>query len=108
MPAKTQAAMPGAAHPHSMSSAHVHRLEHASGWTKAVDRCGIDAGSISEQVLKVCASVPPPGMQLSPHTVSPGTGVLLPGQPAPLAAEMAGPLAEQAQTQQLGSVSCPL
>jgi len=34
---------------------------------------------------------PPPGMQLSPHTVSPGTGVELPGQPAPFAAEMAGP-----------------
>lgn len=33
MPAKTQAAMPGAAHPHSMLSAHVHRLEHASGCT---------------------------------------------------------------------------
>lgn len=72
--------------------------------------CGIDAGSVSEQVLQVCVcvSVPPPGMQLSPHTVSPGTGVLLPGQPAPLAAEMAGPVAEQAQTQQQGSVSCPL
>lgn len=32
-----------------------------------------------------------PGMQLSPHTVKPGTGVELPGQPAPLAAEIAGP-----------------
>ena len=32
-----------------------------------------------------------PGMQLSPHTVNPGTGVVLPGHPAPLAAEMAGP-----------------
>lgn len=44
-----------------------------------------------QQEDAACADSDPPGMQLSPHTVSPGTGVEFPGQPAPFAAEMAGP-----------------
>ena len=42
--------------------------------------------------LAAAAGTPIPGIQLSPHTVKPGTGVLLPGQFAPPAAEMAGPV----------------
>jgi hypothetical protein len=41
--------------------------------------------------LAAAAGTPIPGMQLSPHTVNPETGVVLPGQAAPLAALIAGP-----------------
>jgi hypothetical protein len=41
--------------------------------------------------LAAAAGTPMPGMVLSPHTKSPGTGVLGPGQPAPSRAEIAGP-----------------
>lgn len=48
-----------------------------------------------------------PGIQLSPQTVRPGTGVELPGQPAPLAAEMAGPVDTYDMTQLSTALNTP-